>query len=83
MSGFTPPNGTPKDINNRLGGVKCLDPDDPNSLSIHYPAPHRSRPPLYVVVVYQVPVIEAIRVTGATCKTAGYDATTWGSRGRC
>jgi len=30
MSGFTPPNGTPKDTNNRLGGVKGLDPDDPN-----------------------------------------------------
>jgi hypothetical protein len=30
MSGFTPPNGTPTDINNRLGGVKGLDPDDPN-----------------------------------------------------
>ena len=29
MFGFTPPNGTPKDINNRLGGMKGLDPDDP------------------------------------------------------
>jgi hypothetical protein len=30
MSGFTPPNGMPMDINNRLGSVKGLDPDDPN-----------------------------------------------------
>jgi hypothetical protein len=30
MSIFTPPNGTPKDVNNRLGSVKGLDPDDPN-----------------------------------------------------
>ena len=30
MSDFTPPNGTPKDINNRLGVVKGLDPGDPN-----------------------------------------------------
>ena len=30
MSIFTPPNGTPKDVNNRLGSVKDLDPDDPN-----------------------------------------------------
>jgi hypothetical protein len=30
MSVFTPPNGTPKDVNNRLGSVKSLDPDDPN-----------------------------------------------------
>jgi hypothetical protein len=30
MSVFTPPNGTPKDVNNRLGSVKGLDPDDPN-----------------------------------------------------
>jgi hypothetical protein len=31
MSDITPPNGTPKDINNRLGGVKGLNPDDPNA----------------------------------------------------
>jgi hypothetical protein len=30
MSDFTPRNGMPKDINNRLGGMKGLDPDDPN-----------------------------------------------------
>jgi hypothetical protein len=30
MSVFTPPNGTPKDVNNRLGSAKGLDPDDPN-----------------------------------------------------
>jgi hypothetical protein len=30
MSGFAPPNGMPKDINNRLGGVKGLNPEDPN-----------------------------------------------------
>jgi hypothetical protein len=30
MSDFTPPNGTPKDINNQLDGVKGLDPNDPN-----------------------------------------------------
>ena len=30
MSDFTPPNGTPKDINNRLCGVKGLDPEDLN-----------------------------------------------------
>jgi len=29
MSGFAPPK-MPKDINNRLGGMKGLDPDDPN-----------------------------------------------------
>ena len=40
------------------------------SLSIHYPAPRHSRP-LLKVAVYWVPVIEAIRVTGATCKAAG------------
>jgi len=30
MSDFTPPNGTPKDIDNRLGAVKGFDPGDPN-----------------------------------------------------
>ena len=30
MSDFTPQNGMPKYINNQLGGVKDLDPNDPN-----------------------------------------------------
>jgi hypothetical protein len=30
MSDFPSPNGTPKDINNQLGGVKGLDPGDSN-----------------------------------------------------
>jgi len=33
MSDFTPPNGTPKDINNQLCGVKGLDPEDPNDIA--------------------------------------------------
>ena len=33
MSDFTPPNGMPKDINNRLCGVKGLDPKDPNDMA--------------------------------------------------
>jgi hypothetical protein len=38
MSDFTPPNGTPKpkDINNRLGGVKGLNPDDPNDTAFKW-----------------------------------------------
>jgi hypothetical protein len=35
MSGFTPPNGMPKDINNRLGGVKGLNPEDPNDTAFN------------------------------------------------
>ncbi len=33
MSGLTPPNGMPMDINNQLGGVKGLDHDDPNDMA--------------------------------------------------
>jgi hypothetical protein len=30
MSVFMPSNGTPKDVNNRMGNVKGIDPDNPN-----------------------------------------------------
>jgi hypothetical protein len=32
MSNITPPNGTPKDVNNGLRGATGLDPDNPNDM---------------------------------------------------
>ena len=33
MSNITPPNGMPKDVNNRTRGATGLDPDDPNDMA--------------------------------------------------